>query len=94
MLTDAGRPIPPRGFGSDSAWNYEIGAKGSARGVRFEASAFEIEWKNIQQRVTLDPCSVTYTLNLGQAKSTGFDLSLSARPVRGVTADLARMLPW
>jgi len=88
-LVTAGRPIPPRGFGSDSAWNYEIGTKGTAAGIRFDASAFHIQWKNIQQRVTLDPCSVTYTLNLGEAKSTGFDLALSARPADGLTVDVA-----
>ena len=89
LLAAAGRPVPPRGFGSDSAWNYEIGSKGTAAGIRFDASAFHIDWKNIQQRVTLDPCSVTYTLNLGQAKSTGFDLALTVQPVRHLSIDLA-----
>ena len=40
LLAAAGRPVPPRGFGSDSAWNYEVGTKGRAGPVRFDASAF------------------------------------------------------
>ncbi len=89
QLRGAGRPIPDLGFGSDELWSYEAGAKGRVGGVRFDASAFHIDWTNIQQRVFLDPCSVTFTLNLGEAKSTGFDLSLTAQPLAGLTVEAA-----
>lgn len=89
LLAAANRPVPPRGFGSDSAWSYEVGAKGGGRTVSFDASAFHINWKNIQQRTFLDPCSVSYTLNLGEAKSTGFDLAMSMRPTDGLSVELA-----
>lgn len=89
QLTAAGRPIPDIPYTSDNAWSYEIGAKGRLKGISFDASAFRIDWSNIQQRVTLDPCAVTYTVNSGQVRSEGFDLAMTARPVTGVTLDLA-----
>ena len=89
QMTAAGRPVPDLAYTSDNAWSYEIGAKGRLKGISFDASAFRIDWSNIQQRVTLDPCSVTYTVNSGQVRSEGFDLALTARPVGGVTLDLS-----
>ncbi len=89
QLTQAGNPIPDLPFASDNLWSYEIGTKGRVGGLRFDASAFRIDWTNIQQRVFLDPCSVTFTLNLGQARSTGFDIALAAQPADGLTLDAA-----
>ncbi|WP_341207345.1 TonB-dependent receptor [uncultured Sphingomonas sp.] len=89
QLAAAGRPVPDIPFSSDSAWSYEVGAKGRLAGLSFDASAFRIDWSNIQQRVTLDPCAVTYTVNSGQVRSEGFDLAVTARPTQGVTLDLS-----
>ena len=89
QLAAAGRPVPDIPYTSDSAWSYEVGAKGRLKGLSFDASAFRIDWSNIQQRVTLDPCAVTYTVNSGQVRSEGFDLAVTARPVQGVTLDLS-----
>ncbi len=89
QLAGAGRPVPDLPFTSDGAWSYEVGAKGRLAGLSFDASAFRIDWSNIQQRVTLDPCGVTYTVNSGEVRSEGFDLAVTARPARGVTLDLA-----
>lgn len=89
-LTAAGEVAPPIDFSSDHAWSYEAGAKGYVfDSLRFEASVFHVTWSDIQQRVTLGPCGVTYTVNLGEAASTGFDLALSYRPVPNLLLEAA-----
>lgn len=81
----------PRTYGSDSVWAYEVGAKGSFldRKVQAEASVFQLDWKNIQRSVALPQCNLSYIDNLGAARSRGFDLSLTARPVPSLTLGLA-----
>ena len=67
--------VPPN-YGPDSVWSYEVGSKNALAGNRLllNASAYYIRWKNIQQNVPLTACGFQYTGNLGEAKSTGFDL--------------------
>jgi len=70
-LTD----VPPT-YGSDNVWSYEIGSKNAfaANRVLLNASAYYIQWRNIQQNVPLTACGFQYTGNLGKAESAGFDL--------------------
>jgi iron complex outermembrane recepter protein len=67
--------VPPT-YGPDSVWSYEVGSKNALADNRLllNASAYYIRWKNIQQNVPLTACGFQYTGNLGEAKSTGFDL--------------------
>src|SRR3546814_7650464 len=61
----------PSTYESDSVWSYEVGAKkasGDGR-VNVQASAFLIDWNNIQQTVPLTRCGFAYTANLGKARS-------------------------
>ena len=76
----------PTLFDSDSVWSYEIGSKNRLfdRRVQVEASAFYIDWKNIQQTVNLAQCGFSFVQNLGTATSKGFDLALQA----AITDDL------
>src|SRR3546814_837579 len=46
-------------------------------------------WKGIQQGVSLPSCGIQFTDNLGSARSRGFDLQVSARPLDGLSLDLA-----
>jgi outer membrane receptor protein involved in Fe transport len=66
-------------YKEDSLWNYEAGVKNRSAGgrVQFEASAFDIEWSNIQQQVPLPECAASFIANLGTAVSRGFDLQYS-----------------
>ena len=75
-LSQIGLTTVPTTYGSDSVWSYEIGSKNSLAGNRvvLNASAYYIKWKNIQQNVPLTACGFQYTGNLGEARSTGFDL--------------------
>lgn len=88
-LKNFGFSQSPAQFKSDSLWSYEAGAKGKLGGGRytFGASAFHVDWNNIQQKVYLSHCGAQFVANLGQAKSDGFDLQGSARVVSGVTLD-------
>jgi outer membrane receptor protein involved in Fe transport len=94
----AGEPIPgtplgnigltnrPALFESDSVWSYEVGTKSQMfdRRVSVDASAFYIDWKNIQQNVGL-ACGFAFTDNLGSATSKGFDIALQAAVTDALT---------
>jgi iron complex outermembrane receptor protein len=85
-LKALGLTSAPGSFNSDSLWSYEIGTKDSLfdRRLAIEASAFLIDWANIQTQVFLPSCSFAFTTNRGKAVSQGFDLQVAAIPVDGV----------
>jgi iron complex outermembrane receptor protein len=68
-------------YDPDSLWSYELGAKSSFLGgrVRANASAYHIDWSNIQTSAQLGPCSFAAIFNLGSAKINGFDLAIRAQ---------------
>ena len=72
-----------RSFKSDSLWNYEIGTKTSwlDHRVTFDAAAFYIDWKHLQQEILLS-CGFQYTANVGAATSKGGEMELRARPLQ------------
>lgn len=76
----------PATYDADSLWSYELGSKGRLLGgrVRVEASAFHIDWSNVQQAVFLPACSEQFIANLGKARSNGFDLQASANVTSGL----------
>lgn len=72
----------PKSYNLDKLWNYEVGAKGKLFGgkVRYEGSLFYDRWHNIQRLVAPPECDgSTFTANLGDATSKGFDLSVYAQ---------------
>jgi outer membrane receptor protein involved in Fe transport len=84
--------IPPT-FRADSLWSYEIGSKNRLLDGRLslQASAFHIDWSNVQQSVSLPPnlCPETFTSNLGKATSNGADLQATALLGRGLELGLS-----
>ena len=62
------------GYGADSLWNYELGAKGSAwsDALTLDVSVYDIEWHNVQTR-TYDPCGHSYMTSAGNVVSRGVD---------------------
>lgn len=74
----------------DSLWNYEVGAKGDLFGNRlsFDVSAYRIDWKNIQQKISLSSCGYVTTVNAGDARSQGADLEMHAVVTEALTASL------
>ncbi len=84
----AGNPTGrPGTFDSDTLWSYEVGTKNVLANGRSQisASAYYIDWKNIQQGVGLASCGFAFTSNLGKAVSQGFDVESSFRPVPAIT---------
>jgi outer membrane receptor protein involved in Fe transport len=71
--------------------SFEIGTKNKLfdHKMSIEASAFTINWKGIQQFVTLPSCEIKYIDNLGKARARGFDFQMSANPLPGITIDMA-----
>jgi iron complex outermembrane recepter protein len=87
-LTGYGFANVPGTYKSDSLWSYEAGAKGRiGRGIRFAASVFMVDWKDIQQNVYLQHCGAQFTANLGKAKSKGFDVQATAKLAPGFMLD-------
>ncbi|HWK42764.1 MAG TPA: TonB-dependent receptor [Croceibacterium sp.] len=85
-LAELGLTETPTTYKSDSLWSYEIGAKkrfGNALSI--DTSAYVIKWNDMQQRIILPSCGSAFIVNLGSATSKGFDVSLNARPVQGLT---------
>ncbi|HVW69967.1 MAG TPA: TonB-dependent receptor, partial [Steroidobacteraceae bacterium] len=78
-----------RSYKSDSLWNYEVGTKNSwfDHRVTFDAAAFYIDWKNIQQEVFLS-CGFQYTANAGAATSKGGEMEIRARPLQPMELSL------
>jgi iron complex outermembrane receptor protein len=80
---DAGPPT----YAPDSLWSYEAGSKSRFLNnrVTFNAAAFYVKWKDIQQGVYLPTCAYTYNANAGEAVSKGMEFEFKAKPVAGLT---------
>jgi outer membrane receptor protein involved in Fe transport len=78
-----------RQFHSDSLWNYELGTKNSwfDHRVTFNADAFYIDWKNIQQWLLL-ACGFQYRVNAAAAESKGGEMEVNARPIEPLQLSL------
>jgi outer membrane receptor protein involved in Fe transport len=77
----------PCQFSPDKTQNYEVGVKGDAldHTLSFDTSLYYIDWKDIQVTLIDPNTHVGYTANGSRAKSQGVELSLEARPLRGLT---------
>lgn len=88
-----GGPNPGAGFGfpatysSDSTVNYEIGYKASLfdRMLSLEASIYRIDWKDIQLQQVDPDTSLAYYVNASKARSRGFELLATLRPLETLT---------
>ncbi|WP_313806772.1 TonB-dependent receptor domain-containing protein [Sphingobium sp.] len=88
-LSVLGRMAAPDSYGSDSLWSYEAGVKAGlpARGLHLSIAVFRIDWRHIQQSITLPNCGFSYVDNLGSARNQGVELAVQAKPLRGLTLD-------
>jgi outer membrane receptor protein involved in Fe transport len=75
-------------FNPDKLWNYEIGAKTELfdHKVRINAAVFDMEWKDIQQNVSV--CGFNLTVNAGDARTTGGEIEVTARVLPTLTVNL------
>jgi outer membrane receptor protein involved in Fe transport len=89
----AGQP----GFPSakpDKLHNYEIGAKGGGERFSFDAAVYYIDWKDVQQLLTVifNTAPVSAIVNGKSASGLGVDIGVTTRPVRGL--ELGAELSW
>jgi outer membrane receptor protein involved in Fe transport len=90
-LAELGLQGSPLTYSSDAVWSYEAGAKlrGLGGRLKLDASLYYLRWNSIQQNVYLPDCGFTFTANLGQATSKGFDLDAGLRLDEHWSATLA-----
>ena len=75
-------------FGEESAWSYELGAKGRfADAINYTLSGFYIDWQNQQlsrgesyTRLNGTPNSVVFIQNAGASEIKGFEADFSGKP--------------
>lgn len=86
-LAALGLSSAPTSYGPDSLWSYELGAKAGMLNnrVTVNGALYYIDWKNVQQSITLPTCGNAFTANAGSARSYGGELEVSAR----ITHDLS-----
>lgn len=81
-------PEVPRTYGSDSVISWEAGVKTQSSDHRFslDAAAFHIVWKDIQLFTVVVANDIPFGVNINGsgAKSDGFELTATARPVPGL----------
>ena len=75
----------PRQFGPDTTTNYEVGVKTETndRLLTFEASAFLIDWKDIQLLAQVEGFGVN--TNGGSARSKGVEVTVGVNPNRNLS---------
>ena len=76
-------------YKSDKVVNYELGLKGDAvpGQLTFDASVFQIDWKDIQLQNTDAVSQLTFLTNGGKARSRGVELTAHVTPGGGFTVD-------
>ncbi len=81
----------PDSFNSDSVWSYELGTKNRLfdNKLSIAASAYYLEWSNIQQANYLPSCGFQYTANVGTVTGKGFDAQITWAAADGLNFDLA-----
>lgn len=87
--TTPGIPDENRTYGSDTLWNYEVGARTSWYDNRLvlNGALYHIDWSDIQLALPLG--TAFGTINAGQARIIGAELELQARPAAGLDLALA-----
>ncbi|MEG3145124.1 TonB-dependent receptor plug domain-containing protein [Sphingomonas sp. RT2P30] len=85
-LAAYGYSAAPLTFGPDKLWNYTIGEKAKLAGgrVTLNASAYYINWSDVQTRLRLD-CSYFFTDNKGKITSKGVELETMVKASPEVT---------
>jgi outer membrane receptor protein involved in Fe transport len=71
-------------FDPDKSTNYELGIKGRADSLRYSASLFYIDWRNIQLDTATPNWGFYAAQNGGKARSQGLELELSGRLVQSL----------
>jgi iron complex outermembrane receptor protein len=84
--TGGGFPIPLT-YDPETLWTYEVGTKQQwfDRRLIFEGAVYYNDWKDVQSSMFAPGSALIVVRNGGQVKGWGLDLSMTARPVTGLT---------
>lgn len=90
QLASYGYNAAPLTYGPDKLWNYTLGEKATlADGkVTFNASAYYIDWRDVQSRLTLN-CSYFFTDNKGKITSKGLELESTIKATPEISFSLS-----
>jgi len=68
----------PSNFSQDKLWSYEAGTKlqTADRSLSVNAAGYYINWRNLQQSITLPTCGFIFASNVGDARSIGGELEV------------------
>jgi outer membrane receptor protein involved in Fe transport len=90
-LAALGLSTPPTAFKPDSIWNYELGAKTEwlEHRLTMNGAVYYIDWKNIQQNITLPTCGFGFVGNFGKASSKGGEFEINYNPTRPLKLTLS-----
>lgn len=77
----------PPTYAPDKLWTYEVGTKQQwfDRRLTLEGAVYYTDWKDVQSSFVPANTSIGYIVNGGNVRGWGADVSLSARPVAGLT---------
>ena len=81
----------PTAFKPDSLISYEIGSKSRLMGgkLSLNLAAYYIDWKDIQQSVTLPASAFDFETNVGKAHSTGIEAEAKFKATDALTLNIA-----
>ena len=76
-----GLATTPSSYEPDSVWSYELGSKftTSACLLQVDARVFQIDWSDQIRNLRLTNCTQSFTYNIGEVQSRGFDLAVQWR---------------
>ena len=91
-LNQLGYTSAPKTYGPDQLWSYELGTKNLVfeKTLSVNADIYYIDWKQIQQTITIPICGGAFNANVGDATAIGAELEVRYKPpfVSGLTLGL------
>lgn len=80
----------PDAYASDTLWSYEVGAKRYFldRALYTEVAIYRIDWTDQQISLTDPGGTFVYIGNAGKSHVNGFELTMNAQPVEGLSLTL------
>ena len=91
-LTQLGFVNAPKSYDPDQLWSYELGSKSLVfdKTLSVNADVYYIDWKKIQQTITIPICGGALNVNVGDAKAIGGELEIRYKPpiLSGLTLSL------
>jgi iron complex outermembrane receptor protein len=88
-LEQLGYDNAPKTYGPDQLWSYEFGSKNLLfeKTLSVNADVYYIDWKSIQQTITIPICGGAFNANVGDATAIGAELEVHYKPpvVQGLT---------